>query len=57
MARSTFYYHTSHEQKNQYCEIKKRIAEIYKTHKGHYGYRRITIQLREEGDVINHKTV
>ena len=57
MARSTFYYHTSHEQKDQYCEMKKRIADIYKTHKGRYGYRRITMQLREEGEVINHKTV
>ena len=57
MARSTFYYHTSHEEKDQYREIKKRIATIYNSHKGRYGYRRITMQLKEEGETINHKTV
>ena len=57
MARSTFYYHTSHQDKDQYGEIKKRITKIYNNHQGRYGYRRITMQLREDGEVINHKTV
>lgn len=57
MARSTFYYHTSHEKTDQYCEMKKRITAIYNDHKGRYGYRRITMQLKEEGEGINHKTV
>ena len=30
---------------------------IYDQHKGRYGYRRITIQLRDEGVIANHKTV
>lgn len=57
MARSTYYYHTSHEKKEQYSEIKKRIVDIYNDHKGRYGYRRITMQLKAESVVINHKTV
>lgn len=57
MARSTYYYHTSHEKKEQYSEIKKRIVDIYNDHKGRYGYPRITMQLKAESVVINHKTV
>ena len=28
---------------------------IYDQHKGRYGYRRITIQLRDDGVIVNHK--
>ena len=33
------------------------ILAIYRQHKGRYGYRRITLELRYRGFVINHKTV
>ena len=58
MARSTFYYNLkASNRKDQYLAIKKRIIEIYNQHNGRYGYRRITIQLCNEGCHINHKTV
>jgi transposase InsO family protein len=38
-------------------EIKLKINEIYHKHKGRYGYRRITLELRNEGILINHKEV
>jgi transposase InsO family protein len=42
---------------DKYAEIKTKITEIYHRHKGRYGYRRITLELRNRGVVINHKTV
>ena len=58
MARSTFYYHMSLlSGPDKYEDIRQRICIIYKQHKGRYGYRRITLQLRNEGVTINHKTV
>ena len=33
------------------------IYTIFHKHKGRYGYRRITLELRNEGRLINHKTV
>lgn len=38
------------------CE-KQEIQEIYNVNKGRYGYRRMTIAMRNKGYVINHKTV
>ena len=33
------------------------IQAIYDEHKGNYGYRRITLELRNRGFVVNHKKV
>ena len=33
------------------------IYIIFHKHKGRYGYRRITLELRKDGSLINHKTV
>jgi len=58
MARSTFYYYMKKMKKpDKYIEVKDRIKEIYHKHKGRYGYRRITLELRNGGIKINHKTV
>ena len=58
MARSTFYYHLkNNKEKDKYKEVKKMIYTIFHKHKGRYGYRRITLELRNEGCLINHKTV
>ena len=40
-----------------YDGIRERIKQIYDKNLGRYGYRRICIELRNEGIVINHKTV
>lgn len=58
MARATFYYHTKRmSEPDGYDYARKAICKIYAVHKGRYGYRRITSQLRSDGMLINHKTV
>ena len=58
MARSTFYYHLKAIRgTDKYGAVKRRICDIFKENKGRYGYRRVTLQLRNEGLRINHKTV
>ena len=58
MARSTYYYNVARlEPCDKYQAERKRIGEIFAQHHKRYGYRRVCIQLRNEGYVINHKTV
>lgn len=58
MARSTYYYHKSHLNKHdKYKEVTDKLRKLHSLHKGRYGYRRLTATLREDGHVINHKTV
>jgi putative transposase len=58
VARSTFYYNLKKsKQPEPYLIEKERIKQIYDQHKGRYGYRRITLQLRNEGYLLNQKTV
>jgi putative transposase len=58
MARSSFYYHQKQMQVvDKYDETKASIRLIYHKHKGRLGYRRITLLLRKQGQLINHKTV
>lgn len=58
MARSVFYYHLKRlKADDKYSIEKKEINDIYHEHKGRYGYRRITAEMRNRKFVINHKTV
>ena len=58
MPRSTFYYHLKQLNKiDKYKEIKDEILSIFHEHKGRYGYRRIALELKNRGFIINHKTV
>ena len=57
MARSTYYYYQKSNQIDKYQVEKKLVEQIYHCHKGRYGYRRITLELRNRGLLINHKTV
>ena len=58
MARSTFYYHLKDPcGECRHADAERRIAEIFRQSSGRYGYRRVTMQLRNEGIVLNHKTV
>ena len=58
MARSTFYYYLKRmKQPDKYIKLKEIIKNIFKEHKGRYGYRRITMELHNQGYHINHKTV
>lgn len=56
--RSTYYYHIKRQdQPDKYADIKDVITLIYHENKGRFGYRRITMQMRNLGFSINHKTV
>lgn len=58
MARSTFYYYLKTQgREDKYIQVKEKIKSIYQVHKGRYGYRRVTLSIRKNGAVINHKTV
>ena len=58
LARSTFYYQVKLGQSaDKYLALKHQIQTIFARHKGHYGYRRITLTLRNLGQQVNHKTV
>lgn len=58
MARSTYYYYQkSNRIRDKYHQIKDMIKLIYHQHKGRLGYRRITLEIRHRGFIINHKTV
>ena len=58
LARSTYYYQLKQlDVHDKDKEIKGEIQEIYYEHKGNYGYRRITLELRNRGFVVNHKKV
>ena len=58
MARSKFYYHLKRmKAKEKYILEKKEIKDIFHEHKGRYGYRRITAEMRNRNYIINHKTV
>lgn len=58
MARSVFYYHRKRLQlKDKYEQEKEEITRIYHQHKGRYGYRRITSEMKNLGYGLNHKTV
>lgn len=56
MPKSVFYYHKCQlDAKDKYSDLKQRIIELYHKHKGRYGYRRITIALKQLGYHHNHK--
>ena len=58
VARSTYYYYLIRMQKpDKYKVEKEEITAIYHENQGRYGYRRITLEMRNRGYVINHKTV
>jgi transposase InsO family protein len=58
MARSSFYYYSKQTSNtDKYFEVKEMIQRIYHKHKGRLGYRRITLVIRQQGQMINHKTV
>nr|WP_267313865.1 IS3 family transposase [Acinetobacter indicus] len=58
MARSTYFYHEQQSKReDKYSDLKQQIKAIYHKHKGRYGYRRITLALKNLGFTINHKCV
>ena len=58
LARSTYYYQLKQlDGFDKDKELKAEIQSIYCEHKGNYGYRRMTLELRNRGFMVNHKKV
>lgn len=58
MARATYYYHLKQlANPDKHEHIRAKIKLIYHAHKGRYGYRRITLELRNQSMEINRKRV
>lgn len=58
IARSTYYYHfKTRLDPSKHVGAVEEITKIYHHHKGRYGYRRITMEMKNNGCHINHKTV
>lgn len=58
LVRSTYYYHLKQLDKpDKDQEIKAEIQSIFIEHKGNYGYRRVHLELRNRGYLVNHKRV
>lgn len=58
ISKSTFYFGLNKlKRKDKYKELKELICEIFIENKGRYGYRRITLELRNRNTIVNHKTV
>ena len=58
LARSTYYYHLKQLDKpDKDRELKAEIQSIFIEHKGNYGYRRIHLELRNRGYLVNQKRV
>ena len=56
MARTTYYYNVRHKE-DKYSLLRKEIVRVFNKNNGRYGYRRVCLQLRREGHMVNHKTV
>lgn len=58
LPRSSYYYYLgSMKKQDKYEGVKEMIASNSAVHKGRYGYRRMTLLLRQQGFTISHKTV
>ena len=58
MARSTYYYQQQvAEQGDTDLALKKRIQSVFDKHQGRYGYRRVALEIRSKGQLVNHKRV
>jgi len=58
LPRSTYYYQLKQLDKlDKDKDLKAEIQSIFTEHRGNYGYRRMTLELRNRGYMVNHKRV
>ena len=58
LPRSTYYYQLKQLDKlDKDKDLKAKIQSIFTEHRGNYGYRRMTLELRNRGYMVNHKRV
>lgn len=56
LPRGTFYYQLAVQSaEDKYADLKQHIHDIYRRHKGRYGYRRIAAAILHAGTPVNHK--
>lgn len=58
VSRAGFYRHwQEHEPRVEETEVRAQVQQIVLAHRRHYGYRRVTWELRQQGWAVNHKRV
>jgi transposase InsO family protein len=58
VSRASFYRHwQQQEPRGEEMEVRAQIQQIVLTHRGHYGYRRVSRELKDQGLAVNHKRV
>ena len=58
LPRSTYYYQLKQlDRLDKDKNLKAEIQVIFTEHRGNYGYRRMTLELRNRGYMVNHKRV
>ena len=58
MPKSVYYYWREASSKaDPYQDAREQIAQIFNAHQGRYGYRRVHLELRNQQQYLNHKTV
>ena len=58
MPRSTFFYHQKRlNEPDKHAALKDAIRKSFEHNKHRYGYRRVLLDLRNQGWVVNHKLV
>lgn len=58
LPRSTYYYQVKTlAAPDRHAVLKAKIQAVYAAHRGLYGYRRVTLAIRSEGERVNHKKV
>jgi hypothetical protein len=45
------------EKPDKYADLMEIIRKIFEENKGRYGYRRVMLALKNQGLILNHKTV
>ena len=58
VSRAGFYRHwQEHEPRVEETEVRAQVQQVVLAHRRHYGYRRVTWELRQQGWAVNHKRV
>jgi len=58
VSRAGFYRHwQEHEPRIEETEVRAQVQQIVLAHRRHYGYRRVTWELRQQGWAVNHKRI
>jgi transposase InsO family protein len=52
-----YYWRAASSKADPYQEAKEHITQIFNAHRGRYGYRRVHLELRNQQQHLNHKTV